>query len=376
MRSTSSFRRILLFNLLFLITGIAQHLIAYELDDRGLGKKVYNNVIASAQPLGAVVIGCVWSWREFNRALRHRSKEWFRKYWYLVPLDLLGGVCTQISIALIGSGIFTVVYSIVVGYIAILGRLCYPSKRISYSRWFSLGTICVSVMLSAMGEILANTHQSSMNRVLGVVAALGAVIFYGTLYVQLNVVLEKKDSPSPVELCVLISACESVVNLIYFLSVVYVHWNDWIAEPVLEGGSSISYVVTLLVVITIIDGFHQIGFFECCSFSKIAALTSGVNKSAQAVGLFVFSDLIFCGRSDDSRTQCMNTYKIIGTIGVSLSVLAYAFDSQLFSSCADKSDSYYERLNNPSSNLETDSPPVEGGVPMRHVSEVEVVVSN
>ena len=34
-------------NALFLLTGIAQHLIAYELDDRGLGKRMYNNVLAA-----------------------------------------------------------------------------------------------------------------------------------------------------------------------------------------------------------------------------------------------------------------------------------------------------------------------------------------
>ena len=252
----------LAYNALFLLTGIAQHLIAYELDDRGLGKRMYNNVLASAQPLGAVIVGCVWSWHGFNEALRHKSKSLFRKYWHLIPLDLLGGVCTQISIALIGSGIFTVVYSVVVGYIAILGRMCYPNKKISYTRWFFLVIICISVMLSAMGEILAKSDQSLTYRILGVVAAFGAVIFYGTLYLQLNVELEKKDAPSPVALCIFISACECIVNLIYFLSAVYVNWNDWILEPVSEGGRSTSYMVILLVVVTLVDGLHQIGFFE------------------------------------------------------------------------------------------------------------------
>ena len=366
---TTSFRTVLAYNALFLLTGIAQHLIAYELDDRGLGKRMYNNVLASAQPLGAVIVGSIWSCHGFNEALRHKSKSLFRKYWRLIPLDLLGGVCTQISIALIGSGIFTVVYSVVVGYIAILGRMCYPNKKISYSRWFFLVTICISVMFSAMGEILAKSDQSLRYRILGVGAAFGAVIFYGTLYLQLNVELEKKDSPSPVVLCIFISACECIVNLIYFLSAVYVNWNDWILEPVSEGGGSTFYIVILLVVVTLVDGFHQIGFFECCSFGKIAAVTSGVNKSAQAVGLFVFSDIMFCGRDD---TQCMNTYKIIGTIGVSLSVLAYALDDRLFPSCADKSSTSYEPLKTSLSNDNDDN----DDVTTRRLSEVEVVIKN
>ena len=77
-----------------------------------------------------------------------------------------------------------------------------------------------------MGEILAKSDQSLTYRILGVVAAFGAVIFYATLYLQLNVKLEKKDAPSPVALCIFISACECVANLIYFLSAVYVNWND------------------------------------------------------------------------------------------------------------------------------------------------------
>ena len=128
---TTSFRRVLAYNALFLLTGIAQHLIAYELDDRGLGKRMYNNVLASAQPLGAVIVGCVWSWHGFNEALRHKSKSLFRKYWHLIPLDLWV-VCTQISIALIGSGIFTV-YSVVVGYIAILDACATQTRKYRHS---------------------------------------------------------------------------------------------------------------------------------------------------------------------------------------------------------------------------------------------------
>jgi len=374
-----NFRVILFFNAVFLITGILQHLVAYELDDNGFGKKIYNNVLASCQPLGyvtrimispllqqllllthsnvvhnrAVIVSGIVCKSSFMEAISNRRK-WLRKYSYLIPLDLLGGVCTQISIALIGSGIFTVVYSVVVGFIAILGRIQYPSKKISYTRWFFLATICLSVSLSAIGEILENTqHLSSI--ILGVSAALGAVVFYGALYLELNVVLEKDDAPNPVSLCVWISALECVPNLFYFLFVTCVYWNDWIIEPVLEGKGSTSYIIILLVIIIITDGFHQIGFFQCCSFGKIAAITSGVNKSAQAVGLFVFSDLIFCGESGDDKKQCMNTYKIIGTVGVSISVLAYALDGYLFYPCLAKDTSKpavsYERLDSKTERL-------------------------
>ena len=87
----------------------------------------------------------------------------------------------------------------------------------------------------------------------------------------------------------------------------------------------------------------------------------------------MFSNIIFCGRDD---TQCMNTYKTIGTIGVSLSVLAYALDDRLFPSCSDKSSTSYEPLKTSLSNDDDDNDSKGDVTTRRRLSEVEVVIKN
>ena len=71
-------------------------------------------------------------------------------------------------------------------------------------------------------------------------------------------------------------------------------------------------------------------FYFCTSFGKVAATSSGVNKALQAAVLFVTSHYIFCdATSSIYKEQCMNTEKIIGTVGVVGGVLLYALDTRI-----------------------------------------------
>eukprot|EP00939_MAST-03C_sp_MAST-3C-sp1_P003671 g3671.t1 len=93
-----------------------------------------------------------------------------------------------------------------------------------------------------------------------------------------------------------------------------------------DNDRSATYIVLVYLSLVVVDGLHQIGFFHCLSFGKVAAVTSGVNKAAQAVGLFIFSDMLFCGDDED---QCLNVWKLVGTVGVCICVLTYTGDKHI-----------------------------------------------
>ena len=71
-KASSSRVRLYGYSFLFLWTGIVQHLLAYDLDDAGFGKKSYNNLLAASQPFGAFVCA-VFVYR--SKAFEHVSYE-------------------------------------------------------------------------------------------------------------------------------------------------------------------------------------------------------------------------------------------------------------------------------------------------------------
>ena len=321
----------LLQNLNFLCSGIVQNLLAFELDTVGLGAKSANNLLATAQPLGSVIL-CLCFTGNFQRLRTLGLKQIFTKYWLIALCDTVGGICTQASIALIGSGIFTVIFSSIVVYIATLNRIKFH-RDVSKLRWGALLIITSFVIVSAGGAIKGGSNF--LDTLLGICFALGATFGYGTVYVLLNDLFEKDkelalrtNAPriSQTFLLLCVALIETFANLLYFVCVVIPMWTPWVAEPMKEKNTSLGYGFLLFILLVVVDGSHMIGFYFCTSFGKVAATSSGVNKALQAAILFVCSHYIFCS---SHQRQCMNTGKTIGTIGVVCGVLLYALDTKV-----------------------------------------------
>lgn len=185
----------------------------------------------------------------------------------------------------------------------------------------------MSVAVSAFGEIGAKGGTGSVvSRVVGIAFALGAVLSYGLVYVLVNVEYGKDNAICPSAICFLLSLLECGVNFVYMCFVVIPNWHQWVVSPMRDNDRSATYIVLVYLSLVVVDGLHQIGFFHCLSFGKVAAVTSGVNKAAQAVGLFIFSDMLFCGDDED---QCLNVWKLVGTVGVCICVLTYTGDKHI-----------------------------------------------
>jgi drug/metabolite transporter (DMT)-like permease len=324
---------LLLANGTFLITGIVQNLLAFQLDVLGLGEKSQNNLLAAAQPLGAVIL-CAAVTSNIQTVRRIGVVPLFKRYWIFAALDIGGGIFTQISIALIGSGIFTVIYSTIVVYIALLSTVRY-GRKISRVRWGCLILITCSAIFSALGQ-LDGASDASWTLV-GIASALGATLSYGTLYVQLSETYCAGAELSQTCFCLVVSGIETAWCALYFLLLTLPRWHEWVVAPMedaeAKGGADSqsaagnSSALMLFVAIVLFDGAHQIGFYYVTSFGKIAAIGSGVNKALQAAILFIVSHWLFCSRTETS--QCMNLLKSLGTFGVCLGVVAYAFDREV-----------------------------------------------
>jgi len=370
-------------NLNFLFFGVAQNLFAYQLDKDGIGSVSENGILASVQPLGAVLLCLVIGDGVVSQLRDLGFRQWWSRHWMFAICDLGGGIFSQLSMALIGSGMFTVIYSSIVVYIAALNRLKFH-RDVSTLRWIALGLIVLFVAVSALGQLSGATASgggggggSFLSTLLGIASALGASVSYGTEYVLLSDYFERdaaagvaaeaaaggatraaaeaaagavagaaaagagvrptrRKPVSRMFLLFSVSLMETFACLLYFVCVVIPRWEPWVAAPMRARNTTALYGVSAVASIALIDGTHQIGFYYCCGFGKVAATSSGVNKALQAAILFVISAWIFCDPSDAAgggATQCLNAEKSVGTAGVCISVLLYACDGSITRWC-------------------------------------------
>ena len=255
---------LILSNLNFLISGVLQNLLAFQLDLVGLGSKSVNNLLAAAQPLGGTFL-CLLLDDNFLQLRALGVKPWIQRHWKLAFLDMIGSICTQASIALIGSGIFTVVYSSVVVYIAILNKLKFH-RDVSKLRWIALLLITAFVVVSALGQLSGGTNFFST--ALGIIFALGATVSYGTLYVVLSDIFERdraqalaNSTPVMSKTFLLLCVCslELCFCLLYFLAAVVPNWEAWIAQPMRQRNTTVLYGLGMYALIVFCDGTHMIG---------------------------------------------------------------------------------------------------------------------
>ena len=325
----------------FLLSGVAQNLLAFQLDIAGLGAVSANNLLAAVQPLGACLV-CLSLGGNARAFCRRGVGPWLRGHWKLAAFDLGGGVCTQASIALIGSGMFTVIYSCIVVYIAFVNR-CWYKRDVSRLRWVALVLLCGFVLLAALGQLRGGNDVG--NTMLGIGCALGAVVSYGNEYLMLGDIFQRNREAHTADphgvpilsktlMLLSVASIEVCVCTCYLLAVVVPRWDAWVAAPMAAQGTSVAYGAGMLALTSVVDGTHQIGFYFCTSFGKVAAVSSGVNKALQAAVLFVASALLFCDEADPRlKTQCLNVNKILGTVGVCCGVLLYAFDKPIARAC-------------------------------------------
>jgi hypothetical protein len=139
-------RRLLLSTFVFILTGIAQSLQAYELYKIGLSRHTSNAIAASGNVVGVVML-LVWSpnmWLHMNFIAAKRVFS-------LSVIEITAQFLAQYAISTIGSGQFTVINSFIVVLIALLNR-CVYRKALSRTRFLAVLVISVFVCVSGWGQ--------------------------------------------------------------------------------------------------------------------------------------------------------------------------------------------------------------------------------
>ena len=256
----------------------------------------------------------------------------------------------------------TVLYSFIVVWTALMKRIFFGTI-ISFGRWIAILAMPCFISLSAVEQVQDN-KSSKWRQTIGCILIIISSFGYACSFCLNNALLSNhddttKESPSSTTMNERLlsedqndtddkkdycrssythSCCDNHFNeRIACCSLISIfvapNWNEYIFNDQDKGSTtdawhygSTKYTIIFYTVFVISVGAHQQSVYHCLCHGASSAVTAGVSKALQAAGTFC-SALIFCKTEHD---QCLNTWKIVGMIGIVFFVLWYSMIDVIF----------------------------------------------
>eukprot|EP01040_Poterioochromonas_malhamensis_P001211 gene1211-1284_t len=221
------------------------------------------------------------------------------------------------GLMLAGSAIYTVAYSSIVAYTAVLS-MYFVNRRLNYLQWTGVITVMIGLGLVAM-----DAKSNGSDVYLGFFLVLLGSFSHSLTYVGSEYVMTLTSEPiRPEYLSFLLGSIGSSLNLTWQLFYTLPNANTLIFDNIeLHNGSS-KIIVTAYLLLVISSAVHAYTFYHL--LSKIGSITTGLCKGVQSVLVFVASHFIFCS---SRKAQCFSSAKGASLVIVLLGVTLYSIYS-------------------------------------------------
>jgi len=267
----------------------------------------------------------------------------------------LGTVGTTIGLTLSGSAIFGIVYSSVSIWAALFARALL-GRVLSGTQMTGIAIVTAGLVVSAWGE---NAETEEGRRVvLGIWLSVAGTICLGLEYVLIEMAMEtaraeaavrralregndrggdKEDSGGDdgddwdewedededdesivMDIMVYIGVIGLALSLLYHAIYTAPRWQELVAGPVAEEGSTPGYLALLFITQAFSNFAHNVSWFVVCE--REGSVATGLLQGGKAVALLLGSAAAFCHRQE---SQCLTPSKVAATVIVVGGTLLY-----------------------------------------------------
>jgi len=251
----------------------------------------------------------------------HPRRIYEHRFWLVALVNLAGEALCQFCIIKAGSGLFTVLYSSVTVWAALM-KWQVVGVRPTVMQWAALVVITIGLALSAWDSLTSNTSKELGEVILGISTGIAGAVFYGAFYVLSDVVLKGEGDglePPPSVMSAFVGMLNTVLLAVYILLYDGPRWAENVSKEVDTDGGSFYAIVLVYILLTLTQGLHFVSFFYVAKDS--GAVAAGVNKAVQASSIFVLSSVFYC---HEDTSQCFSPTKGMAVACVVLGVLLYA----------------------------------------------------
>ena len=293
------------------------------------------------------------------------------RYWPSIPtilraasiavLDVFAQSLNYTGNNLSGPTIFAVIYSSVTIWAAVYSR-CFLGRDMNCIQWIGVALVFVGLALTAFHSVTIGSSVF-LGACLVVIGSSLHALVYVIRYELLdtNVMFSNKnycEASNPLKNVFSISLilflkikcseklmttgeekisvrancavqgfvalfCFSVWELVYTLP----RFEELIASPVKAAGSTWIDATLVLIFIGMANLIHGLSFFVTLKNFPGGSVSAGVMKGLQAVLVFVFTSLVFCGSSGTGEEMCFDTLKLISLVVVLGGIFIYGIET-------------------------------------------------
>ncbi|KAJ3075131.1 hypothetical protein HDU98_009081 [Podochytrium sp. JEL0797] len=324
--------QILLFQLLFLITGVCSTIGAQWVHYRGAANS-WSFVTSLCQFLGMFLVACLPPPRilskhaavmpvatrpaSFPASALHGVKSHLDRYGpvsvrgaaVISIVEVVGNLINVAGMFLTGSGLYMVIYSSIVVFTALFSRILLKDRKLTGVQWGSVCAICLGLSITAVGSS-GQQDKSGSSILFGILVCLLGTSLLSLVYVA-NDHLLTENLATPYSQSIYVGLFSTLFTLLVMLL---------ISIPTLLTLPLFDWDVVLAHLILILSSLgHSVAYFELVEAT--GGVATGVLQGLRAVLVFGLSDVWFCGRDEG---QCFTVYKGVATVVVVCGVGVFA----------------------------------------------------
>ncbi|KAI8340700.1 hypothetical protein BC941DRAFT_511000 [Chlamydoabsidia padenii] len=231
-------------------------------------------------------------------------------------LDVFANFCVTLGFAIVGSGMYQVIFSSVVVWCAILTYFLMD-RTLTKIQWLAIFGTSTGLALCSFGN-MENASADSENTstlIIGTLLTVGGTFLYSCIYVYSDYVLsEQIPPPLPARICSYIGMYSTVISLIW-ISVYTLPRYD----QLIDIGTTSKYTVFgMYALVALSSGTHSWNYYEL--IDRTGSVATGILQGLRAVLVYGLSHAWYC--SSDAA-QCFTVYKGCGSLMVIICVLIF-----------------------------------------------------
>mmetsp|Transcript_4912 Transcript_4912/g.11695 ORF Transcript_4912/g.11695 Transcript_4912/m.11695 type:complete len:422 (+) Transcript_4912:109-1374(+) len=237
--------------------------------------------------------------------------------------DVVATCINYVGASHAGPTIFSIVYSSVTIWTAIYSRWIL-NRVLSRSQWMAVLLVFVGLGLTATDSL-----QLGPSVLKGLIMVTFGSAMHAFTYVASEIVMDfgQNDSLSVSQNCAIQSGVGCLVFLIWQLVYTLPNYDEVLSQPMQQAGTGPWMALFILSCFGFANLVHSLTFFYTLSHFPGGATSAGVMKGLQAVLVFGFTHLCFCGRTGGDE-MCFSSSKWLSLITVCGGVLAYGRATQ------------------------------------------------
>jgi len=233
-------------------------------------------------------------------------------------LEFFGCAFSIVGLNLSGSGIYQVVYSSIVIWIALMSKW-FLKKPLSRAQWVAVLITTFGVSLSALGSLDYSKRTLNGYQTMGICITL-STFAYGSNYIVSEHVLSLPDHPSANHVQTYTGLTSFLFVLCYLFFYTIPNWHTVFSEPVKKSNGNLGIIMVVYVGLIISAFLHSFSYYKLVK--QMGSVSTGILQSLRAVCVFFLSSLFYC---EDHPEQCLSKVKILSAVVVIGGVLYYTY---------------------------------------------------